>query len=134
MIKKSFQIALLFLLLCSCGSGTFENDPESWHKVFGEDTPENIEVLQSRFWKSAHWTYEFEFYCKLKADKTVLKDYFIDHYSMKKRDNRTTFHSSNKPNWFVKDLEGFEIWEKQFKMTLFINEQTEEVYLHCIQV
>ena len=74
------RFILLFItsiLLFNCGSGTFENDPEYWNKIFGEDIPKEIEVLNSKFWKSAHWTFEFELYAKLKADKNFIQEYFI---------------------------------------------------------
>lgn len=132
-MKNRLLILLTTFLFLSCGSGTFENDPKSWNKVFGENIPEEIEIINSRFWKSMHWTYEFEFFCKLKSDQKFLNQYFIEHYNMKERKEKMVFHSDNKPKWFIFNEENFKVWEKEFQMTLYFNEKSNEAYLHCIQ-
>lgn len=135
MIKKQIIHLVFCLLIFSCGSGTFEDDPESWNKVFGEDTPNEIEITNSRFWKSAHWTYEFEYYCKFKSnDLEFLNEYFIKHYKMAKQNEKMSFHSDNKPKWFIQNQDGFDVWEKGFSMALYYNEESKVGYLYCIQL
>ncbi len=133
MNSKILILVLGVLLALGCGSGTYDDDAESWQKVFGESIPKEVEVIKSRFWKSAHWTYEFEFYCKLKTDRSFLKQYFIDHYQMTQLKENTSFYSDNKPDWFIRKFDGFEVWEKEYSMTLYINNETDIAYLHCIQ-
>lgn len=137
MIKKSIQFILLLLITCSCGSGTFENDPKSWNKVFGEDIPEEIEVRNSRFWKSMHWSYEFEFFAKIKSDKSFLKEYFIDHYELNKSKIHATLFLEEIPNWFLsdKDYKDFEIWEGgPNSITLFLDKKEDIAFIHILQI
>ncbi len=49
MKNKLFVLFITIISIFSCGSGTFENDPNTWNKVFGEDTPDEIEIINSRF-------------------------------------------------------------------------------------
>ena len=133
MIKKAFILALVLLLTICCNSGTYDNDPKSWEKVFGEDSPKEIEVIQSRFWKSAHWSYEFEFYCEMNATKDFLTYYFIDHFKLKSQKEKVVFYSDNKPNWFINNIENYEVWEKEHSITLYLNKESSKAYLHCIQ-
>ncbi len=100
-MKASFWI-LISLTLCSCG-GTWENDDSSWEKTFGEEKPEDIELINSYFWKSSHWTYEYEVCMEIKYNqKWLLK--MIDEYDME----ATTIFSldqigfvNGKPSWFA---------------------------------
>ena len=49
------------MLAAGCGyvqSGTWEDDPSNWTKAFRSTKPEDVVVLHSRYWRSAHWSYE----------------------------------------------------------------------------
>lgn len=124
------------IFLYNCGSGTFENDPESWNKIFGEDIPKEIEVLNSKFWKSTHWTFEFEFYCKLKADKKFIKEYFIDNYNLKKKEVFSSLNMVEIPSWFsIENFDDYEVWTgNNFNMKLYIHKNNNIIYLHCLQL
>lgn len=133
----SKRIIFIFLLTLSCGSGTFENDPETWQKVFGEEIPSEIEVLNSRFWKSAHWTYEFELFTKIKSDKKFIQDYFIDHYKLKNNEVYSTLFLEDIPNWFIKNNNSkeFEVWQGgPNSITLYLHKYEDIVYIHILQI
>lgn len=67
-MSKYFKFCLLIFafFLSSCGSGTFKDDPKTWNKVFGEGAPKEIQIINSQFWKSTHWSYEFDVFLELK--------------------------------------------------------------------
>ena len=76
------RLLLLMIIsssLSSCGyfnSGTWEDDPETWNKVFGEEVPSEVEIIHSRFWKSAHWSYEFEVFFRNKNKSFIFQKIF----------------------------------------------------------
>ncbi|MEM9679225.1 MAG: hypothetical protein AAF901_02785 [Bacteroidota bacterium] len=132
---------LYYILLCltflSCGSGTFIDDPDTWNKVFGEETPNEIEVLNSRFWKSGHWTYEFELFAKLQSEKDFIKEYFIDKYSLSQYEIHATVYLEDIPNWFVEksNSKNYEVWKGgPNSITLYVHKNKNITYLHVLQL
>jgi len=131
------RLIFIFLITFSCGSGTFKNDPETWNKVFGEDIPQEIEVVNSRFWKSGHWTYEFELFTKIKSNKKFITEYFIDHYKLENRDVYSTLFLEDIPNWFMKNdiSKDFDVWQGgPNSITLYLHKQEDIAYIHIIQL
>ena len=120
------------LLFTSCG-GTWENDDSCWEKTFGEEKPEDIELINSYFWKSAHWTYEFEVYMEMKYNqKWLIK--MLDEYEM---EATTAFslhqigYSETKPSWFApKKEEDYVLLESQklSEAKILIDKKTSMMY------
>jgi hypothetical protein len=54
--------ALLPFLSCCHESGTWQNDAKNWKRAFGEQQPKKIKVTNSWFWRSPHFTHEFEYF------------------------------------------------------------------------
>ncbi len=141
MNKKYLILILVLAIITSCGSGTFENDSKTWSKVFNEDKPKNVEIINSRFWKSTHWTYEFEVFLEFKADKKIINKYFIKYDSLinpKKEDyHKLDNYFFDKPKWFqTKEYNDYEIWianDKWKDTKLFIDKKTKIVYFHFSQ-
>lgn len=133
----SKRIIFVFLITLSCGSGTFINDPETWNKVFGEDIPKEIEVVNSRFWKSAHWSYEFELFAKIKSDKKFISEYFIDHYNLESNNVYSTLFLEDIPNWFIKKnaIKDFDVWQGgPNSITLYLHKKEDIAYIHILQL
>lgn len=131
-MKLFFKLLLFLLLTTSCG-GTWENDDTSWEKTFGEEKPTDIELINSYFWKSSHWTYEFEVYMEIKYNqKWLLK--MIDDYEME----ATTEFSMNqiglvneKPSWFAPKTAEDYVLLKSNKLTeakILIDKKTSTLY------
>nr|WP_321222153.1 hypothetical protein [uncultured Psychroserpens sp.] len=138
MIKKVHIIILVAITFFNCGAGTFENDPETWYKVFGEDPPEQIQVINTRFWKSAHWSYEFELYAEFKASHDIINSLLLERYRFKETTNPMLDlgFADEKPKWFVsKDFEQYSIYESATNnMLLFRNSTSNTNYLYALQL
>jgi hypothetical protein len=52
---------------------------------------------------------------------------------MKSQKEKVVFYSDNKPNWFINNIENYEVWEKEHSITLYLNKESSKAYLHCIQ-
>ena len=140
MLKKFLILIVIILSISSCGSGTYNDDPETWNKVFGEDIPKEITVINSRFWKSAHFTFEFELYAKFETSRDFVEAYFIEHYKMVKTERpKLDIHFADaKPEWFVnKSFDTYDIYENEEHaaiMVLFCDTNSNTFYLHALQV
>lgn len=129
---KAFYWILICFTLSSCG-GTRENDDSCWEKTFGEEKPEDIELINSYFWKSSHWTYEFEVYMEMKYNQQwVLK--MLDEYEME----ATLDYSMNeigfentKPGWFAPKKEEDYVLLQSHKLSeakILIDKKTSVIY------
>ena len=136
MTKRLRVLPLVFLLLYGCGSGTFENDPETWNKVFGEDQPSEIEVLNSKFWKSGHWTYEFELHMAIKAPQQFIDTYFIERYNLIEVKNVNLGNGNpNAPDWYLPERENITKFKHRLKQIYLYQDKNSNItYLHIIQV
>ena len=141
MKNKQLLIFFLSITIFNCSSGTFENDPNTWAKVFNQKKPGNVEILNSRFWKSAHWSYEYEVFIEFKASKEFIDDYFIKYDSLISPDE-DNYHLLDdfffdKPKWFQpKEYKDYQIWisnDKWNDTKLFINKNSGVVYFHHSQ-
>lgn len=105
----NFILLSLILLACSCHrSGTWNDDSKNWERAFGEHIPTNIVVVHSRFWRSAHWTYEFAYYFEVNGDvrKELLSDTNLVLLSKFEDD-----FFGEKPAWFAPEqIKDFEVW------------------------
>ena len=67
---KTILSALGVIILIFLGSCTEKktDDPIETYKFWsGESPPENIEILNGKYWQSAHWSKEYIMYLELKA-------------------------------------------------------------------
>ena len=78
-MKRNACIAFmagLLVMQSACGyfmGGTWENDPKNWERAFNSKKPTDVVILHSRYWRSTHWSYEYEYYFEL-GDAPVLRD------------------------------------------------------------
>jgi hypothetical protein len=138
MNKRVYIIFLIAITCFNCGSGTFENDPDTWYKAFGENPPEQVEIINSRFWKSAHWSYEFELYVEFKATNDFINSYFLKRFDFKEttKPKLDLGFKDEKPNWFVSNkFEQYSIYESTTNnMVLFRNNSSKINYLYALQL
>lgn len=60
-MRSLITIALIAAASVGCG-GTWENDPNNWQRIFRDEKPPDIQVVNSFFWQSSHWSYEFSYH------------------------------------------------------------------------
>ena len=138
------RLLLLMIIsssLSSCGyfnSGTWEDDPETWNKVFGEEVPSEVEIIHSRFWKSAHWSYEFEVFFEIKTNHSFFKKYFINNADVKKvkKLQFQDYYFQEKPIWFLpKTIENYVIWTNENEnLKIYVDKKTYHIFYTYFQV
>lgn len=132
--------AALFVIVCLCGcgdkAGTWTNDPKNWERAFGEKMESGVVVQNSWYWRSPHFTLEYEFFFTLsawepyrkKALGAVEDNILIDITDLR---NEPKFFNE-KPKWFIpKPLEKYQILqgkEANQNFYLFIDRDTGELH------
>jgi hypothetical protein len=72
-------VAPLAVFLVACGyirSGTWEDEPRNWTRAFDSEKPATVTVLHSRYWRSPHWSYEFQYFFQLRGDPEFKREFF----------------------------------------------------------
>ena len=68
-------ILLIVVLSASCGyvtNGTWDDDPKNWKRAFESAKPQDVVVVHSKYWRSPHWSLEFEYFFEI-APSSALK-------------------------------------------------------------
>jgi hypothetical protein len=119
-MKLRLSVAFLLVVVlfgAGCGyftSGNWEDDPGNWSRAFGSRQPSGVTVLHSRYWRSAHWTYEFQYFFEV-APNTKLKGQLVasklrqvtGEVAAKAKKNIV----GDVPSWFSpKDVAEYEFW------------------------
>lgn len=74
-------VPVLFIATCSsaCGyfsSGTWEDDPSNWKRAFRSTKPPDVVVVHSKYWRSPHWSYEFQYFFEIAPNLPLKKQLF----------------------------------------------------------
>jgi hypothetical protein len=137
-------ILLILLTLTGCHrSGTWEDHPQNFERIFRVSQPKDLFVVHSRFWRSAHGTYEFEYFIQIQRNEDFRKRLF-KHNPLKRVEaaadlQRVTDFFSEKPAWFLpKPLPDYEIWmlanDSHSNFKIFIDRATADLFLTDYQV
>jgi hypothetical protein len=100
----------LLLLTCSCHrSGTWDDDSKNWERAFSGRIPTNVAVVHSRYWRSAHWSYEAAYYFEVTG--AVRSALLSDTNLVRLPPDASMGYFGEKPAWFApKPLEAYEVW------------------------
>jgi hypothetical protein len=136
---------VLLLGLSGCGyfsSGTWENDPDNWGRAFQSTKPDDVVVLHSKYWRSPHWTYEFEYFFEIERNDALQKQLFTQNKlvrlegqdAIKAKDN----FFGESPAWFApKTADQYEVWvyeEAESHFRVFADKETGNLFLTDYQV
>jgi len=141
---RHIRILLLPLFVLSLASachrsGIWVDDAKNWKRAFGQSQPRDIEIVRSWYWRSPHFTHEFEYFFALAPNDAFRKQaeesgnliHFTEPTKEERQEVQRFFHE--KPAWFIpKPLETYEIWkskEPHANFRLFIDRQTGELFL-----
>ena len=138
---NKYRIILIVLLLISTAcrkSGTWIDDKQNWQRAFKTRKPEDVAVVHSQFWRSPHWTYEFEYYFQIKANKQ-LRDQLLGQNDLEQQ------HGSNavlaihdlpqtKPIWFLpKPVNNYDTWryknDPKGNFKIFIDKEYGDLFI-----
>lgn len=102
--------ACVAVLASSCHqSGTWSDDPKNWQRAFGEQTPTNLAVIHSQYWRSAHWTMEYEYFFEVRG--AVRSELLSDTNLALLGTNADMGISTPKPSWFApKPVDQYEVY------------------------
>jgi hypothetical protein len=107
---------LVILLLTGCHeSGTWKDDARNWKRIFGVAKPDDITVTHSWFWRSPHFTYEYEYYLQVQKQPDLQKRLFamnpMTEVVSEKELREVTAWSQHRPDWFApKPIAQYQVW------------------------
>ena len=132
--------AVLFLALCLAGchaAGTWEDDSKNFERILRVPQPKEVAVVHSRFWRSPHWSYEFEYFIQIQHNDDFRRRLF-EHNKLKTPNTddehkRITDFFQEKPKWFIpRPLEQYEVWilsdEPGSHFRIFIDRDTGDIF------
>ena len=97
-------------------AGTWEDDPNNWHRAFGEDSPQDVSVVHSYYWGSDHFTHEYICYFEVQASPSWRSRYVADRGLQRVAEsNAWSFRSrcgNELPDWYVPDpVKQYDVWD-----------------------
>lgn len=98
-MKRFKFLFLLSLLLTGCFE-TETKDPVEVYKLWSHaEPPSDIKVVKGQFWKSGHWTNEYDMYLKIKAPNSWRNAYIIQNHLVLLNDT-IIIKGDEDPIWF----------------------------------
>jgi len=117
-MRRTAAAVLAVFLTSGCGyvmSGTWEDDPENWARAFESTKPPEVIVLHSKYSRSPHWSYEFQYFFEI-APNAGLEDQLITANKLRPltveeaAEERASLFS-DPPPWFApKSSASYEVW------------------------
>jgi hypothetical protein len=111
----------VLLILTGCG-GTWVDDDRNFQRVFGFDKPNDVQVLHSFYWKSAHWSTEYRYYISLRASSQFASS-LTDARLMRPAAPEFAPDScgSDRPDWFApKSMTKYEMWVSKENLSYYV--------------
>jgi len=143
--RKTFFVGLA-LLQAACGnfvSGTWEDDPKNWERAFRSAKPPDVIVVHSKYWRSPHFTYEFQYFFEV-AQYTSLKTQLFAENRLRRIEGEQVAkakenHFGEAPSWFTpKSVGDYEVWMYDDRpgdnFRVFIDKETGTIFLTGWQV
>jgi hypothetical protein len=146
-MKKSAYIVFLLLgglFLVGCHeSGTWKDDSKNWKRIFRTSKPTDVAIVHSQFYRSPHWTYEFEYFLQIEKNEGFQKTLF-EFNKLKQLSTEAELHDvtnfvEEKPAWFLpKPMSKYEVWvyaeEPVQHFRIFIDRQNGDLFLTDFQL
>ena len=117
--------------------------PHNWQRAFNSDPSVEITVVNSWYWRSAHFTLEFEYFFEVIAPDELRQD-LIEYNNLQKIDSEVgvkdiDVYLHNKPEWFVpKELTAYDIYVEESNdinhFKIFIDPETGHIFLTDYQL
>jgi hypothetical protein len=142
-----WRSALLVVLVCALlgcsAAGKWNDDPENWERAFSSTKPDAVVVVHSRYWRSPHWTTEFEYFFQIHDDAGLRQQLFTENTltELTGEAAREAFSASfaERPTWFLEDaLESYTVWilpeQPDSHFRVFVHRETGDLFLTDYQV
>jgi hypothetical protein len=139
-------LAFVLLLSAGCGyvsSGTWDDDPANWKKAFKSQKPDDVVVVHSQYWRTAHWSYEAGYMFEI-ASNARLREQFFKENRLSRMVGPAAAEAKEMcfrkcPSWFApKAVEAYEVWgysdEPKGNFRVLIDRTTGTMFLADFQV
>jgi hypothetical protein len=138
-------VTFVFLAL-GCGyfdAGLWEDDPGNWRRAFQSTAPADVVVVHSRYWRSPHWSYEFQYFFEIAPNATLQEQLFTENRLRQLSGAEAVEARGNvfgdPPAWFApKNAADYDVWvfddapERNFNV--LVERNTGVMFLHDYQV
>ncbi|HEY1170575.1 MAG TPA: hypothetical protein VGH19_04325 [Verrucomicrobiae bacterium] len=118
-------------------AGTWENDPKNWERAFRTNASPAVTVVNSKYWRSNHFTYEYMWFFEIRAT-AAWRDEFLQSRGLKleppakSRSFRDKHTSKMTPDWFAPDpVELYDVWNGTHG-TLWINKTNGHIHFYGV--
>jgi hypothetical protein len=144
--RTASLLLLAVAVTTACGyvmSGTWEDDPRNWKRAFQSVKPADVVVVHSKYWRSPHWSIEFEYFFEIAPNAALKAQLFTANRLRQvggeeaKRIRARIF--GDRPGWFApKDVSAYEVWsfdgepERNFKV--LIDKSSGHMFINDYQV
>ncbi len=114
-LRGSLFILVAALLVGCHESGTWKDDGRNWKRIFRVPKPADITVVHSWFWRSPHFTYEYEYYFQVQKHGDLQKRLLTMNPMKQLTEDgelrKAAAWSQNRPTWFVpKPISHYQVW------------------------
>jgi hypothetical protein len=142
-LRGSLLVLVAALLVGCHESGTWKDDDGSWKRIFRVPKPADITVVHSWFWRSPHFTYEYEYYIQVQKQADLQKRLLtMNPMKQLSQDGELGVAAAwpqNRPTWFVpKPITHYEVWvysnAPNSNFRLLIDRETGDLFLSDYQL
>jgi hypothetical protein len=143
---RAAMLAAGLAMQLGCGffmAGTWDDDPKNWKRAFGTRQPTDVVVVHSRYWRSPHFTYEFQYFFETERNASLRKAFFERNALVRLADDKVTDAIAGsfgeRPAWFCpKAPDRYEAWvyrdEPRGHFRVFVDKDPGRLYLTDYQV
>jgi hypothetical protein len=132
----AFAILAAVLLVGCHESGTWSDDAKNFHRIFRVSKPDDVNVVHSWFWRSPHFTYEYEYYIQLQKHADMERRLLTMNPMMQLTGDleKAAALGQSKPTWFIpKPIIQYDVWTYSNRpndhFLLFRDRETGDLFL-----
>jgi hypothetical protein len=142
-MRLTFVIFAAVLLVGCHESGTWKDDARNWKRIFRTSKPDDITVVHSWFWRSPHFTYEYEYYIQIRThaglQERLLTMNPMRQLALESELQKAAIWSDHRPTWFApKPIAQYEVWvysnAPNSAFRLLIDRETADLFLSDTQL
>jgi hypothetical protein len=142
-VSRGVWVPVLAAVVASgCGyfvSGTWDDDPGNWTRAFQSTKPPDVVVVHSKYWRSPHWSYEFQYFFEIAPNVDLKRQLFSANKLRRvtgaeaEKARKNVF--GNAPAWFApKGIAEYEVWvfenERDRNFKVLIDSASGQMFVH----
>jgi hypothetical protein len=105
-------VTAILLISGGCG-GTWVDDEGNFKRIFGFDKPTDVQIQHSYYWKSPHWSTEYQYFIALRGSPKFVSGLTAAQLVSPAIPDTSALEvcGSNPPRWFLsKPLNNYQMW------------------------